>query len=69
MQFQHRQAAEQAGPGAALPGPAASPGSADPATAAEAGQTFVRDGRKIGRNEPCSCGSGKKYKQCHGRAA
>ncbi|NBB92925.1 MAG: preprotein translocase subunit SecA [Gammaproteobacteria bacterium] len=29
--------------------------------------TFVRDGRKIGRNEPCPCGSGKKYKQCHGR--
>ena len=28
---------------------------------------FVRDGRKIGRNEPCWCGSGKKYKQCHGK--
>jgi len=28
---------------------------------------FVRDDRKIGRNEPCPCGSGKKYKQCHGR--
>ncbi|MEQ9860886.1 preprotein translocase subunit SecA [Pectobacterium cacticida] len=24
-------------------------------------------GRKIGRNDPCPCGSGKKYKQCHGR--
>ncbi|KEZ78477.1 preprotein translocase subunit SecA [Salinisphaera hydrothermalis] len=31
--------------------------------------TFVRDGRKIGRNEPCPCGSGKKYKHCHGRDA
>ncbi len=30
-------------------------------------QTVVREGRKIGRNEPCPCGSGKKYKQCHGR--
>lgn len=30
---------------------------------------FVREGRKIGRNEPCPCGSGKKYKQCHGRLA
>ncbi len=30
-------------------------------------QTFVRDTRKVGRNEPCPCGSGKKYKQCHGR--
>ncbi len=33
----------------------------------EAEQPFVRDGRKIGRNEPCPCGSGKKYKQCHGK--
>ncbi|MFO5759182.1 SEC-C metal-binding domain-containing protein, partial [Klebsiella pneumoniae] len=23
--------------------------------------------RKVGRNDPCPCGSGKKYKQCHGR--
>jgi preprotein translocase subunit SecA len=30
-------------------------------------QTFVRQGAKIGRNDPCPCGSGKKYKQCHGR--
>ena len=28
---------------------------------------FVRDGKKVGRNEPCPCGSGKKYKQCHGK--
>ena len=28
---------------------------------------YVRDGRKVGRNEPCPCGSGKKYKHCHGR--
>jgi preprotein translocase subunit SecA len=33
----------------------------------ESHQPFVRDGRKIGRNEPCPCGSGKKYKHCHGR--
>lgn len=26
----------------------------------------MREGRKVGRNEPCPCGSGKKYKQCHG---
>ncbi len=30
-------------------------------------QPMVREGRKIGRNEPCPCGSGKKYKQCHGK--
>ncbi|MBK1721711.1 preprotein translocase subunit SecA [Thiocystis violacea] len=32
-------------------------------------QPFVRDGRKVGRNEPCPCGSGKKYKQCHGKVS
>lgn len=29
-------------------------------------ETFVRDGRKVGRNELCPCGSGKKFKHCHG---
>lgn len=28
---------------------------------------IVRDGRKVGRNDPCPCGSGKKYKSCHGK--
>jgi preprotein translocase subunit SecA len=32
-------------------------------------ETFQRTDRKVGRNEPCPCGSGKKYKQCHGRLA
>jgi preprotein translocase subunit SecA len=26
-----------------------------------------RDGEKVGRNDPCPCGSGKKYKRCHGK--
>ena len=30
-------------------------------------ETYVREGKKVGRNEPCPCGSGKKYKQCHGK--
>jgi len=30
---------------------------------------FVRESRKVGRNEPCPCGSGKKYKHCHGALA
>ncbi len=30
-------------------------------------QTFVRSGKKTGRNDPCPCGSGKKFKQCHGQ--
>jgi len=35
-------------------------------SAAEQGQP-VRKGTKVGRNEPCPCGSGKKYKHCHGK--
>ncbi len=30
-------------------------------------ETVKREGAKVGRNDPCPCGSGKKYKQCHGR--
>ena len=30
-------------------------------------ETFKRVEKKVGRNEPCPCGSGKKYKQCHGK--
>ena len=41
--------------------------SGDTAKGADPQSPFVRDGRKVGRNEPCPCGSGKKYKQCHGR--
>ena len=31
------------------------------------GQPVVREGVKVGRNDPCPCGSGNKYKQCHGK--
>ncbi|MCF5908085.1 preprotein translocase subunit SecA [Aeromonas veronii] len=41
---------------------------ADEQAAGEEGQTtFVRDEQKVGRNDPCPCGSGKKYKHCHGQ--
>jgi preprotein translocase subunit SecA len=30
-------------------------------------ETFIRKGRKIGRNEACPCGFGRKYKHCHGK--
>jgi SEC-C motif-containing protein len=33
------------------------------------GQTVRREGPKVGRNDPCPCGSGKKFKKCHGAAA
>ena len=55
MNFQHSQAS--AGSDQDIP---------QPKGAAKA-ETFVREERKVGRNEPCPCGSGKKYKQCHGQ--
>ena len=33
----------------------------------ESPETFVRSAPKVGRNDPCPCGSTKKYKQCHGK--
>jgi preprotein translocase subunit SecA len=41
------------------------PGASDPAKAGK--PQPVRVGDKVGRNDPCPCGSGKKYKQCHGK--
>ena len=49
--------------------PSASPPSGEETTdmaSAASATPFVRDNQKVGRNEPCPCGSGKKYKQCHG---
>jgi preprotein translocase subunit SecA len=34
---------------------------------ASGAQPFVRSGQKVGRNDPCPCGSGKKFKHCHGK--
>ena len=55
MNFQHSQS-----------NGAATQAAAQPKEAPKA-ETFVREERKVGRNEPCPCGSGKKYKQCHGQ--
>jgi len=38
----------------------------EPRSAAPAAAPFVRQVPKVGRNEPCPCGSGRKYKHCHG---
>ena len=59
MQFRHDAAAPAAG------SPSAPDGQAGPVEP----ETYVREGRKIGRNEPCPCGSGAKYKHCHGKLA
>ncbi len=53
-----------------LGGPAAPAGVAGPGPAAApqppAPQPYHKEGPKVGRNDPCPCGSGKKYKKCHG---
>ncbi|MCB1702530.1 MAG: preprotein translocase subunit SecA [Pseudomonadales bacterium] len=60
LAFQHAQSSALAGPGT---GEGESEGQEPEA----APQTFTREQPKVGRNEPCPCGSGKKYKQCHGK--
>jgi len=57
MNFEHSKAQGMGGEET----PAQSPNQADPK-----GETFVRNQPKVGRNEPCPCGSGRKFKQCHG---
>ena len=69
LRFQHAPAPSLAAPpppDLRPSGPA--PGQAPrPAPAAEPVAPYVREQPKVGRNDPCPCGSGKKYKQCHGR--
>jgi preprotein translocase subunit SecA len=55
VRYQHADYDEALAVAAADPPPPAAP--------------FVRAGGKVGRNDPCPCGSGKKYKHCHGRLA
>lgn len=47
----------------------AMPAEQDDSEQASASQPVTRDGRKVGRNEPCPCGSGKKFKNCHGQVS
>ena len=63
MQFKHAEADALQG---REPDPAAAP-TGEGGEGEREQAPFVRDGRKVGRNEPCPCGSGKKYKQCHGK--
>ncbi len=65
LQFQH---AETVGLAAAAAAPGADAEVGTLAAAAPA-MPMLRDQPKVGRNEPCPCGSGKKYKQCHGKLA
>ena len=81
LQFRHAEAPSLTQVGAAQPTPqpgptptSRPPAGMPPRPAAgqqpgEAAAPFVRGERKLGRNEPCHCGSGKKFKQCHGKLA
>ena len=59
MSFQHQETSAMGGGDSAE----------DEQESAAQKKPFVRPDRKVGRNEPCPCGSGKKYKQCHGKIA
>ena len=67
MKFQHAEASALGGPQAPQPGQGEQGAAA--ARQSEPIETFKREAAKVGRNEPCPCGSGKKYKQCHGKLA
>ncbi|MFH1263114.1 MAG: preprotein translocase subunit SecA [Pseudomonadota bacterium] len=63
IQMKHDEA-----PGAISAAPPSAPGQFDPnrPVGPSTVSTFRRQGEKVGRNDPCPCGSGKKYKKCHG---
>ncbi len=67
MNFQHDQVQPMTGQTQAEDRGAVAPSDQGVAPVGEAHVPFVRQGPKVGRNDPCPCGSGKKYKQCHGK--
>jgi preprotein translocase subunit SecA len=79
LTLNHPQAEAASVFGGGAPTPAAQPrgpipfGSGTPRPARTGGddviKTVRREEPKVGRNDPCPCGSGKKYKKCHGQAA
>jgi preprotein translocase subunit SecA len=75
LQAQHAEAQPLLGMPESAPGPGPGPGPGQPfaaLAAAEPGEPvapFVRSDRKVGRNELCPCGSGRKFKHCHGALA
>ncbi|MNU08201.1 preprotein translocase subunit SecA [compost metagenome] len=60
MQFQHA-------PAPSLEEPEVAEEQGDVAVATATAVAPVRSEPKVGRNDPCPCGSGKKYKHCHGQ--
>jgi len=54
-------------PGTATGGGGGARAAAESVSRRQKPETFKRSEKKVGRNEPCPCGSGKKFKQCHGK--
>jgi preprotein translocase subunit SecA len=69
MKFQHAEASAlgNAAPTAPVAGRSPQSGRTPLPRNEPAVETYKRGSAKVGRNEPCPCGSGKKYKQCHGK--
>ncbi|NOX96569.1 MAG: preprotein translocase subunit SecA [Nitrospirae bacterium] len=72
QEFLHPEAARLGGEGSAVKdshsqGRLALPAQGSSAPGPPLATTFRREGKKIGRNDPCTCGSGKKYKKCCGK--
>jgi preprotein translocase subunit SecA len=68
VNYQHQAVSAMAGAAAEETAASAGPsGEARKQAAADPQTPFVRDLPKVGRNEPCPCGSGRKYKVCHGK--
>jgi preprotein translocase subunit SecA len=66
LQAQHAEAQSVLGASSVPETPAGSAGSGSLGAGEARQEPLVRPERKVGRNEPCPCGSGRKFKQCHG---
>jgi len=69
VQYHHSDFGQAMAAAEADPEAAVAIASAGAASAAAAPQPQVRSTQKVGRNDPCPCGSGRKYKHCHGKLA
>jgi preprotein translocase subunit SecA len=69
VEFRHAEFAESAAPVAAEAATAAMIGDAMSHGSHAPAEPLGDSVPKVGRNDPCPCGSGKKYKQCHGKIA
>jgi preprotein translocase subunit SecA len=69
VQYHHSDFGQALAADDAQPQAAVAIANASAAATASAAQPMIRSTQKVGRNDPCPCGSGKKYKHCHGKLA